>query len=106
MRLGRVAGQTTESEAGGGGSAWIGVFDKGTERRASTKFGRVWIRSAEERHGQFGWHATSSGSKLRSLQHPPISTVLTLSADSPPSAWLTEIIPMLPSAKSSQHLLF
>jgi hypothetical protein len=108
MRLGRVAGQTTESEAGGDGSAWIGVLTKrqsGEQRQSLDGFGSgqqkkdmdalVGMRQAQ---GPTPLHSARSRIDHLDRAHP----VRRLTA----FGMATEIIPMFPSATSSQHLLF
>jgi hypothetical protein len=105
MRLSRVTVQTTESETGGDGSAWVEMLLKrqsGEQRQSSDgmepvskrKTWTVWFWLAmRQAQGPFSTSAT-------------ISTVHTLPADSPPSDMLQKLFVMLPSAgvKSTFHL--
>jgi len=95
MRLGRVTVQTTESEADGVGSAWIGVLTKG-QSGDRDKVRMRWIRSAKERHGRFGWHCDKFRVQRRLLR--PSRPCTPCPVRSPPSACLQKLFVMLPSA--------
>ena len=74
------------------------ILDKGTERRAKTKFGLDGSGQQKKDMDALVGIATSSGSNLRSFAAATISTVHTLPVRSPPSACLQKLFVMLLSA--------